>query len=437
MTESPALQHAFSAERDAARMPPELVGAPLRRIDAAAVVGAGTMGQGIALVLAEAGIAVQLYDADAAVVARALAAIEAIVGSRVARGKLSASDAAAIGARIQSASAPESLRDADLAIEAVFEDLEVKRGVLQLLGSIMRADAVLATNTSYLDVDVLAQASGRASDVIGLHFFSPAHVMRLLEVVAGARTDRSVQATALALGKRLGKQTVLVGNARGFVGNRMMARRTREAYFLLEEGATPWQIDAAFTDFGFAMGPFAVADLAGLDIGWRNRHSQLDRLTPRERECTILDQLVAAGRLGQKAGRGFYRYDTERRGVPDSEVDALIERHARAVGRERKPVEAPEILRRCLFAMIDEAARILGEGKARRGSDIDVVWLHGYGFPRQRGGPLYYADQVGLHEVRAAILQWRDAFGADYWQVAPLLDRLATEGGRLSTWEPT
>jgi 3-hydroxyacyl-CoA dehydrogenase len=322
-------------------------------------------------------------------------------------------------------------------IEAVFEDLEVKRQVMARASTVLRQDSILATNTSYLDIERIAEATQRPQDVIGLHFFSPAHVMKLLEIVPIAGTDPVVQATALALGKRLGKQSVLVGNARGFVGNRMLARRTREAYFLLEEGATPSQVDRAFTDFGFPMGPFAVGDLAGLDIGWRNRRAVFEQLMSREQQCTILDQLVEAGRLGQKAGRGFYRYDAQRRAEPDAEVEALIEAHSARVGRTRRAIGAEEILQRCLFAMIDEGARILGERRARAPSDIDVVWLHGYGFPRFRGGPMHYADTLGLATVRDAIAKFRAEYGAQYWEVAPLLAQLAAAGTSFQAWAKT
>ena len=434
--ESAALRHAFAAEREAARLPATLAAVPTRRIGTAAVVGAGTMGQGIALVLAEAGIPVQLVDAEQAALQRALASIAGINRSRVSRGKLSAEQEAALSARIRPTVNLEDLKDTDFVIEAVFEDVAVKSAVLGRLDGILKPGALLASNTSYLDIDDLAAATRRPQDVIGMHFFSPAQVMRLLEVVPGARTDPSAQATALALAKRLGKQAVLVGNARGFVGNRMLARRTREAYFLLEEGATPWQVDAAFTDFGFPMGPFAVGDLSGLDIGWRNRRAVFDRLTPREQRCTLLDQLIDAGRLGQKAGRGFYRYDAERRAQPDPEVESLIERHARAVGRERRAFGSEEILERCLIAMIDEGARILGERRARSAADIDVVWLHGYGFPRHRGGPMYHADQLGLAAVRDAILRYQAEHGAQYWAVAPVLESLGAAGGTFGSWSP-
>jgi 3-hydroxyacyl-CoA dehydrogenase len=302
------------------------------------------------------------------------------------------------------------------------------------MGAVARPGAIIATNTSYLDIDQLAAATNRPQDVIGLHFFSPAHVMRLVEVVPGKHTAPAIQASVLALGKRLGKHPVLVGNCRGFVGNRMLARRTREAYFLLEEGATPTQVDQAFVEFGFPMGPFAVGDLAGLDIGWRNRRTNFSQLTAREQTCDVLDQLIAAGRLGQKSGKGFYRYDEERRALPDPDVDALIAAHSQRVGIERRAVGSDEILERCLFAMIDEGARILGEGNAHRPSDIDVVWLHGYGFPRHRGGPMHYADETGLANIRSAILRWRTRFGATYWSVAPLLAELAESGGAFASW---
>lgn len=432
--ESMALRYAFTAEREAARAPASLGALEPIPLRTAVVIGAGTMGQGIAFNLAEAGLSVQLQDADHAALVRALQSIAGISESRVKRGRLSTIEADAIIARIKAVADLAECRDADLLIEAVFEDLDVKRTVFARADELMKPATLFATNTSYLDVDVLAGAIRRPQQVIGLHFFSPAHVMKLLEIVPGSATDPVVQATALALGKRLRKQTVLVGNARGFVGNRMLARRTREAYFLLEEGATPSQVDQAFTDFGFPMGPFAVGDLAGLDVGWRNRRAIYAQLTPREQQCTILDQLVEAGRLGQKAGRGFYRYDEKRRAEPDPEVEAMIVRHAAKIGRKPRSLAAEEILRRCLFAMIDEGARILGDGKARSSHDIDVVWLHGYGFPRHRGGPMYHADRLGLVVVRDAIMEYQEQFGPDYWSVAPLLAELAAAGSSFQAW---
>jgi 3-hydroxyacyl-CoA dehydrogenase len=432
--ESRALRHAFQAERDSARLPANLTGVPSLPINTVGIVGAGTMGQGIALAFAEVGTSVRIMDSDANVLAAALDAVARTCESRVKRGKLSADQSSAILGRLQAVSAVGDLESADLVIEAVFEDPAVKQVVMRQIDAAVRSGAIIASNTSYQDIDSLAAATGRPQNVVGLHFFSPAHVMRLIEVVPGKHTAPAVQATALGLGKRLNKHAVLVGNCRGFVGNRMLARRTREAYFLLEEGATPAQVDRAFTDFGFPMGPFAVGDLAGLDIGWRNRRTNFEQLTPREQACDILDRLIEAGRLGQKAGRGFYTYDEQRRAQPDVEVESIIAQHSKRVGIGRRIIESREILERCLFAMIDEGARILGEGYARSSSDIDVVWLHGYGFPRHRGGPMHYADEMGLASIRKAILGFQAQFGPEYWSVAPLLAQLAASDGKFKTW---
>jgi 3-hydroxyacyl-CoA dehydrogenase len=261
--------------------------------------------------------------------------------------------------------------------------------------------------------------------VVGMHFFSPANVMKLLENVRAEKTAPDVLATVMKVGKRIGKVAVLVGGAEGFVGNRMLAQRTREAYFLLEEGALPQQVDKALYDFGFPMGPFAVGDLAGLDVGWRNRKSRLDKLTPRERACNILDKICEQGRFGQKTGAGFYRYEGGRTPVPDPEVDNLIVEHSKQVGIERRTISDEEIIGRCLYAMINEGAKILQEGVAARPVDIDMVWIHGYGFPVYRGGPMFYADQVGLKAIYDTILKYRDRFGPDFWTPAPLLAELA------------
>jgi 3-hydroxyacyl-CoA dehydrogenase len=434
--ESRGYRHAFFAEREAARVPESLATAVAHRVCTVAVVGAGTMGQGIALCCAEAGYTVQLSDANDSVLTRAFDGIKRSCDSRVKRARLSQDAANQIMARIQPARSTAEMAHADLVVEAVFEELEVKRQVLTALDAQVKPGAIIASNTSYLDIDQIAVATTRPQQVIGLHFFSPAHAMQLVEVVPGARTDADVIATALQFGRRLGKHAVLVGNCRGFVGNRMLARRVRESYFLLEEGATPAQVDQAFTEFGFPMGPFAVGDLSGLDIGWRNRQATLAKLTAREQRCTILDQMVASGRLGQKTGSGFYQYDEQRRATPDAEVVALIEQHSRDVGISRRVISSDEIIERCLLAMVDEAARILDEGIARCASDIDVVWLHGYGFPRHRGGPMHYADQLGLGAVRAAMLRYQTQQGSEYWSVAPLLEQLVQSGGTFAEWTP-
>jgi 3-hydroxyacyl-CoA dehydrogenase len=425
--ESKALRHVFFAERRLIKPQPP-AGVTPRGIASAAVIGGGTMGQGIALCFAEAGIPVTLIDTDAAGLARAETAIRKFYDGRAQRGMLTRETADARIARIERSLQLENAAAADIVVEAVFEDLTVKQEVFRRLDDIAKPHAVLASNTSYLDLDKIAEATRRPQDVVGLHFFSPAHIMKLLEVVRGAATSGQVFATVLTLAARLGKFAVPMRNCFGFTGNRMLAQRTREAYFLLEEGATPWQVDRVLQAFGFPMGPFAMADLAGLDIGWRNRRSRLQQLSSRERGCDILDQLCQQQRFGQKSGRGFYVYDGERRGVPDPQVEQLIVRHSALVGRTRRAISDQEILERCLYAMVNEAARILDEGIVEQARDVDLVWLHGYGFPRYRGGPLFWADRIGAPRIVEAIGRYGREYGAEYWTPAPLLTRMAREG---------
>ncbi|HEX7416956.1 MAG TPA: 3-hydroxyacyl-CoA dehydrogenase NAD-binding domain-containing protein [Steroidobacteraceae bacterium] len=426
--QSKAQRHVFFAEREVAKTPGLPQDLPTRPVRSAAVLGAGTMGQGIAVCFADAGIPTQLLDSDAASLQRGVAAIRKIYDTKVARGTLSSEAGAQRLALVSATQSYEQLAAADVVVEAVFEDLAVKQQVFREVDARAKPGAILATNTSYLSIDAIAAVTQRPQDVVGLHFFSPANVMKLLEVVRGARTGLEVQASAMRLGKMLGKVAVLVGNCDGFVGNRMLAKRTREAFFLLEEGATPWQVDQVLYDFGFPMGPFAVGDLAGLDIGWRNRKSRLAALTPRERACNILDELCELGRFGQKSGAGFYQYDAQRTATADPLVEALIVRHSAAVGIARRALDAREILERCLFALINEAAKILEEGIVTRALDVDIVWLYGYGFPRYRGGPLYYADQIGLASVLEGVQRYGRQLGAEYWTPAPLLERLVREG---------
>ncbi|HNH24702.1 MAG TPA: 3-hydroxyacyl-CoA dehydrogenase family protein [Accumulibacter sp.] len=287
----------------------------------------------------------------------------------------------------------------------------------------------MATNTSYLDVAQIAEFTRRPQDVVGMHFFSPANVMRLLENVRTAKTAPEVLATVMKLGRKLGKVAVLVGGCDGFVGNRMLAQRTREAWFLLEEGALPQQVDAALVDFGFPMGPFAVSDLAGLDIGWRNRQARAHLRPPGVRDCDLLDQVCRLGRLGQKTGAGWYRYDAgNRTPQPDPTIEALIVAHSQTRGIARRQITAQEIVERCVYSMINEAAKILAEGVATRPVDVDMVWLNGYGFPKWRGGPLFYADQVGLPQVLATIEGYAQRLGANFWEPAPLLRQRVAAG---------
>ncbi len=423
--QSKALRHGFFAEREAAKLPFE---APAQPIALAAVIGAGTMGAGIAMCFANAGIPVILLEKDPDRLAQGLARIRDNYASSARRGRLTEQALEQRMACIQGATAYEALSEADIVIEAVFEEMAVKHEVFTTLDRVCKPGAILASNTSYLDIDKIASVTGRPEDVVGMHFFSPANVMRLLENVRGPRTSTRACATAMALGRKLGKVCVLVGSCDGFVGNRMLSKRTRESYFLLQEGASPYQIDAVLRDFGFPMGPFAMADLAGLDVGWRNRQGRLATLTPRERECDILDRMVDAGRLGQKTGGGFYDYDASRKATPSAEAQAIVAAHCETSAIERRTIDDQEILERCLYAMINEAAYILQEKMVTRASDIDVVWLNGYGFPAYRGGPLCYADQIGLDTVLKGLRKYEAVHGSVYWKPASLLVELAESG---------
>jgi 3-hydroxyacyl-CoA dehydrogenase len=388
------------------------------------------MGQGIAIAFLDAGLAVTLIETDAGALARARQRIGAHYEDSATKGRIAATAIAAIVARLEGAGALDAAREADVVVEAVFEDIAVKREVFNRLDAIAKPAALLATNTSYLDVAEISGFTRRPQDVIGLHFFSPANVMRLVEIVRTDRSSPDALATGIALVKRLKKVGVVCKGRDGFIGNRMLVLRTRECLFMLEEGASPREIDAAFTDFGFAMGPLAVGDLAGLDIGWRNAGLRRQLRELPGRDCDLLDRLVALGRLGQKTGAGWYRYENGgRKPIPDPAVEALLVEHSRAQGIERRPIPAAEIVERCLLGMINEAARILAEGVVSRPSDVDVVWLTGYGFPRARGGPLFYADRLGAPQVLARVEALRERFGAAYWSPAPLLERLAASNG--------
>ena len=396
-----------SAERDAATLP-ELHGVPPRAVQHVAVLGAGTMGSGIALACLEAGCAVTLLEQDAAALERGAKRIGEHFARRVASGKADAQRAADCQARLHATTDWESLSGADLVIEAVFEDLRVKRDVFARIDRIARSDALLATNTSYLDVDAIAAATSRPQAVVGMHFFSPANVMRLLEIVRGRATSGEALATGLELAKRLRKQPIVTGNAFGFVGNRIFSAYRRQCEFMLDEGALPEEVDAALEAFGFAMGPFAVADLSGLDIAWRMRQGQAATRDPRHRYVRIPDLLCEAGRLGRKTGAGYYRYDeagSKNRGTPDPQVRRLIEAESERKGTPRRALDAGEIQRRALLAMVNEASLLLGEGVARRPGDVDVALVNGYGFPRHRGGPVFWARERGA-EALASDLRW-------------------------------
>jgi len=426
--ESKALRHAFFAEREVGKPPAGVATAAPRALGHVAVIGAGTMGQGIAIALLDAGLNVTLVETADAALARAQERIAAHLHDSVSKGRMTMDQLELVLRRLTAASAIDAAAGADVVIEAVFEDIGVKRDVFGKLDAIAKPGALLATNTSYLDVAEIAGFTRRPEDVIGLHFFSPANVMRLVEIVRTELSAPDALATSTALVKRLKKIGVICKGKDGFVGNRMLLPRTRECLFMLEEGALPEQIDAALTDFGFAMGPLAVGDLAGLDIGWRNAtlRRQLRELG---RDCDLLDRMVAANRLGQKTGAGWYRYEAgSRKPTPDPAVEAMLIEHAHARGIERRAIAPAEIVERCLIGMINEGAKIIDEGVVSRASDVDVVWLAGYGFPRYRGGPLFYADRLGAKHVLERIRALRERFGAAYWTPAPALERLAAAG---------
>ncbi len=401
-------QHLALCEAQAAELPQALQVAP-RACSTVAIIGAGTMGAGIAICALDAGLQVILLEQDDAALERGRERVTSHYQGRVAKGKLSPEAAAASQARLTPGTDWTLLGQADLVIEAVFEDLAVKQQVFQKIDTHARAGAVLATNTSYLDVDAIANATRRPQDVLGLHFFSPANVMKLLEVVRGAQTAPDVLATGMALGKRLRKMPVLTGNAFGFIGNRIYNAYRRQCEFMLEDGAWPEEVDAALEAFGFAMGPFTVADLSGLDIAWRMRKAQAATRDPRERYVAILDHLCEKGRLGRKTGAGYYSYaDGKRSPTTDDVVCGIITQASAARGIIRRSLSAEEIQRRALLAMANEAALLLAEGVAARPGDVDVVLVHGYGFPRAQGGPVFWArqqDAATLKQDLQALIQ--------------------------------
>jgi 3-hydroxyacyl-CoA dehydrogenase len=427
-TESKALRHAFFGERAVAKVPDVPEDTPTIEVKRVAIVGAGTMGGGIAMAFANAGFGVMLLEASRAALDRGVETIRKNYAGAVARGRLTQAEMDARLARIGTTLSYAELRDADLVIEAVFEDMKVKKDVFATLDRTMKPGAILATNTSTLDVDQIAAATSRPDSVIGLHFFSPANVMRLLEIVRAKRTSKPVLATALKLAKAIRKLGVVSGVCDGFIGNRMVEQYLRQAGFLLDEGALPQQVDRALQEWGMAMGPFAMSDLAGNDIGWairKRRHVERPDFTYSE----IPDQLCELGRFGQKTGAGFYRYEAGGRApLPDPAVEKLILEHSDSIGVARRAIPDREIVERCIYALVNEGARVLEEGVALRAVDIDMVYIAGYGFPPYRGGPMFYADTVGLDKVVAAIEGYAGGYRGESWEIAPRLARLAREG---------
>ncbi|QEH80099.1 3-hydroxyacyl-CoA dehydrogenase [Sphingomonas sp. C8-2] len=413
--QSAALRHYFFAERKAARIDGLDASIEPLPIETVGVIGAGTMGAGIAMAFLSKGLRVVLLETSAEALDRGLAHIRQTFETGVAKGRMVQDDCDQALARLSTALDYAALGSCDLIIEAVFELMTVKREVFARIDAVARPGAILATNTSYLDIDEIAAATGRPEYVVGLHFFSPANIMKLLEVVRATRTSSRVLATAMALAKRIGKIAVVAGNGYGFIGNRLLARRRSEAYELLLEGVTPWDIDEAHVGFGMPMGPFRMSDLAGVDIGWHRDPTRVEN---------VRDALCAAGRLGQKVGRGYYDYDEKRQAAPSAEALAIIDAFARSQGRARRDVPRDDILERTLYAMVDEGARLLGEGIAQRASDIDVVWVNGYGWPSYLGGPMHWAERTGL----ARIVERLRVHGMP---VAPLLAEKASRGERF------
>jgi 3-hydroxyacyl-CoA dehydrogenase len=429
--ESRSLRHLFFAEREAAKIPDVPADTAVTDIKSAAVIGAGTMGGGIAMNFVNVGIPVKLLEMKQEALDRGLGIIRKNYAATVAKGRLSQEAMDKRLALIQPTLAYEDLKQADIVVEAVFEEMEIKKQVFAQIDKVAKPSAILATNTSTLDVNEIAAVTKRPEKVIGTHFFSPANVMKLLEVVRGSRTAKDVLATAMKLGKTIKKVPVCVGVCDGFVGNRMLHQYFREAGYLLEEGALPWQVDRAIEAFGFAMGPFRVGDLAGLDIGWAIRKRQAATRDPNERYCTIPDRICELGRFGQKTGAGYYRYEDGRKAVPDPVIEDLIVKASAEKGIKRREIPDQEIVERCVYQLVNEGARILEEGIAQRASDIDIVYAFGYGFPRYRGGPMFHADTVGLDKVYEAVKRYHAEQGAG-WEPAPLLAKLAGEGGRFN-----
>lgn len=425
--QSKALIHVFFGEREVAKIPDVPKDTPTIPVNRAAVVGAGTMGGGIAMVFANAGIPVLLKEVDREVLDRGLAKIRKNYATSVERGRFTQEFVDERLKLIQPTLTYEGFESADIIVEAVFEGMALKKEIFGELDRVCKPGAILASNTSTLNIDEIASATARPEFVIGTHFFSPANVMRLLEIVRGKKTRREVIATAMQLSRKLGKIGVLVGNCRGFVGNRMFHPYVRESVFLVEEGASVEAVDKALVEFGMAMGPLAVGDLAGLDVGWRVRREHRHLEKPGIRQPIAGDRLCELGRFGQKTGAGWYKYDENRRAIPDPEVTGLVRKWAADAAIPQRQISTDEIVDRCIYALVNEGARILEEGYALRAVDIDIIYVNGYGFPAHRGGPMWFADTVGLRKVYDRVCEFQRKHGP-LWEPAPLLTQLARQG---------
>ncbi len=420
-TQSAAQRYVFFAERQVWKTPDVPADTPTIPVKKVGVIGAGTMGGGISMNFANAGIPVTIVETSREALERGLKTIRKNYENTARKGRISMADVETRTGLITGTLSLEDLADCDMVIEAVFERMDIKKEVFGKLDAIVKQGAVLASNTSYLDVNEIASATKRPESVIGMHFFSPANVMRLLEVVRGDKTSKEVIATAMGIAKTIGKIAALVGVCPGFVGNRMLSQRQREANALVMEGAMPWDVDRVLYDFGFPMGPFAMSDLAGLDIGWIKEKSS---------SSTIREVLCEMDRRGQKTGAGFYDYDETRKASPSPVTEKIIEDFRKKSGVNSRKVSDEEILERCIFPMINEGAKILEEGKAIRASDIDIVWINGYGWPVYRGGPMFYGDTVGLDKVLAKMKQWHAEMG-EAFKPSALLEKLVAEGKRF------
>ncbi|MBM3218892.1 MAG: 3-hydroxyacyl-CoA dehydrogenase [Candidatus Rokubacteria bacterium] len=420
--ESKAQRYFFFAEREAAKIPDVPASTPGKEIKKAAVIGAGTMGGGIAMNFANVGIPVTVVEMNQEALDRGLGIVRKNYEATASRGRLTAADVEKRMGLITGTTDWNAVKDADIVIEAVFEEMPIKKEVFAKLDGLAKPDAILATNTSTLDVNEIASATRRPESVIGTHFFSPANVMRLLENVRGAKSSPTAVSTVMTLGRRIQKVPVLVGVCHGFVGNRMLHQRGTQAEQLILQGALPHQVDKVLTDFGFPMGPFAMGDMAGLDVGWRIRKG-LGRKSP------VADRICELGRFGQKTGSGYFKYEKgDRTPIPDPDVEKIIVDVATEQGITRRFISDEEILQRLLYPMVNEGAKILEEKIAIRASDIDVIWVYGYGWPVYRGGPMFWADQLGLKNVRDKLNEFRKQSGDAFWTPAPFLDRLANEG---------
>lgn len=432
--ESAAMRHIFFAERQASKIKNLSKGTPVREIKSAAVLGGGTMGGGIAMCFANAGIPVKMIEISDDALERGLAIIKKNYSITMKKGKLTEAQMAQCMSLVSGSTDYADIANADMVIEAVFENLELKKEIFSKLDAICKPGAILASNTSYQDVDAIAAATSRPQDVLGMHFFSPANVMKLLEVVRGAETADDVLATAMLVGKKIQKVCALSGVCYGFIGNRMLGGYGREALMLMMDGCTPAQVDNALEGFGMAMGPVAMSDLAGLDIGYKARENR-DDIPDDPKPYGVSDMLVEMGRLGQKTGGGFYKYDEKTRArISDPDVEEMIKAQATKLNIQQREFSDQEILERCLYPLINEGALILEEGIAQRPSDIDVVYVFGYAFPAAKGGPMHYADRVGLKNVYDKICEFRDREGELYWKPAPLLEKLAKEGKTFAEW---